>query len=65
MMENVEAYTVKSFKARWPIGNTSLYAEIKAGRLKARKMGRRTLILREDAERWAKSLPAIGAADQY
>ncbi|MFO1136035.1 MAG: DNA-binding protein [Rhodoblastus sp.] len=39
-------------------GRTAVFGEIKAGRLKARKLGRRTIILRQDAEAWLQSLPA-------
>jgi hypothetical protein len=38
-------------------GRTLLYAEIKAGNLTARKIGRRTIILDEDLRRWLASLP--------
>jgi excisionase family DNA binding protein len=44
------------------IGRSLTYAEIKSGRLKARKVGRRTIILHEDAERYLRSLPVVGAA---
>jgi hypothetical protein len=39
------------------LGRSFIYEEIKAGRLVARKAGRRTLVLHEDAERWLGSLP--------
>lgn len=39
------------------IGRTTIYEEIKEGRLLVRKVGRRTIILRGDAERWLSSLP--------
>ncbi len=39
------------------IGPTKLYAEIKDGRLKARKIGRRTIILDEDLRAYLRSLP--------
>jgi excisionase family DNA binding protein len=45
------------------LGRTTVYEEINAGRLLARKIGRRTLILREDREAWLKSLPAIEPAE--
>lgn len=46
------------------VGRTMLYAEIKAGRLVARKMGRRTLIAEADLERWLYQLPTIRSASQ-
>ncbi len=39
------------------IGKTQLYAEIKAGRIKARKLGRRTLIAASDVQAWFNALP--------
>jgi hypothetical protein len=52
--ENVTkvALSVPEFCHRYGIGTTAAYAEMKAGRLIARKAGRRTLIRVEDAERW-------------
>lgn len=53
------AYTIKAFCAAYQIGHTKTYKEIKAGRLKARKVGKRTLILTTDAETWASQLPTL------
>lgn len=44
---------------RWAaIGRTAAYEELKSGRLRARKCGRRTIIPMTEAERWLTSLPA-------
>jgi hypothetical protein len=51
------ARTVKQFCADYGVGKTLTYAEIKAGRLRAVKVGDRTLILHKDSEAWARSLP--------
>lgn len=39
------------------VGRSTIFEEINAGRLKARKAGRRTLILRDDLAAWLASLP--------
>jgi hypothetical protein len=56
--------TVSAFCLTYCVGRTFLYREIKAGRLSAIKAGTKTLILRKEAERWASSLPKLGAANE-
>jgi excisionase family DNA binding protein len=51
------AYTVEEAAAALGIGRTKLFAEIAAGRLRARKAGRRTLIAVEDARAFLANLP--------
>ena len=41
------------------VGRTTVYAAIAEGRLKARKLGRRTLILRDDLTHFLVALPEI------
>jgi len=55
------AFTVNEFCVRFGICRSLFYAEVRAGRLKTRKAGRRTLVLRRDADAWAEALPAGGA----
>jgi excisionase family DNA binding protein len=55
--ENLGAVTIASFRQRFGLGNTKVYEEIKAGRLRAVKVGNRTLILFADAKAWAHALP--------
>ncbi|MFG1278255.1 helix-turn-helix domain-containing protein [Xanthobacter autotrophicus] len=43
------------------VGKTTLFAEIKAGRLEARKTGRRTVITRAALDAWLASLPTCSA----
>ena len=54
------AMSIAEFCRAYGIGKTSAYAEIASGRLRVRKVGRRTLVLKEEAEAWASSLPSTG-----
>jgi hypothetical protein len=56
------AMSIRAFCERYDIGRTRVYEEISAGRLKARKSGRRTIIATDDAEDWLNRLPAINEA---
>lgn len=53
-----EAYGIEDFAQTFSIGRTIVFAEIKAGRLKAVKLGRRTLIPVTAAREWLAGLPA-------
>jgi hypothetical protein len=54
------AFSIESFADAHEIGRSSVYEEIKSGRLKARKVRNRTIITAEDAEVWRHSLPLAG-----
>jgi hypothetical protein len=54
-----DSFSVDEFARRNRIGLTTAYVEIRAGRLIARKVGRRTLVLAEDARSWRESLPKL------
>jgi hypothetical protein len=54
----IGAFSTDELCRTYSIGKTMLYAELKAGRLQARKIGRRTLIDRGEARRWFASLPS-------
>jgi Helix-turn-helix domain len=56
------AMSVQAFCDRYDIGRTRAYEEIHAGRLKARKAGRRTIITLDDAEEWLSRLPVFHEA---
>ena len=53
------AMSIDEFCRRYAIGRTSAYAEIKQGRLRARKVGKRTLITDDDGESWLQRLPVL------
>jgi hypothetical protein len=54
------AFSIESFATAHQIGRSSVFNEINAGRLKARKVNGRTIITAEDAEDWRASLPLAG-----
>ena len=51
------AYSVNDFCHVYSIGRTLFYDEVAAGRLRVRKVGKKTLVLASDGEAWANSLP--------
>jgi hypothetical protein len=51
------AFSVDEFCARYNIGKTAFYAEVKAERLAVKKRGRRTLVPRAAARAWFDALP--------
>lgn len=55
------AYSVSEFSRVFSVGRSTVFAEIAAGRLRARKIGTRTVIAHEDAMAWLRSLPARAA----
>ena len=52
-----EGYTVKQFCDAIPMSHTKFYAELAAGRLHAKKLGRRTIVTREEKHRYIEALP--------
>jgi excisionase family DNA binding protein len=57
------AFSIDGFGKCFGIGRTKIYAEIRAGRLRAKKVGRRTLISRDEAHRWWAQLPEARGHD--
>lgn len=53
------ALTVKAFCERYGISHSKTYEEIAAGRLKAVKSGRKTLVPIQAAADWLAKLPAL------
>lgn len=52
-----DAFSPDEFAKRVGVGRTTVFAEIKDGRLVARKVGNRTLIVVDDAKAWLSKLP--------
>lgn len=57
------AFSPREFCAAFGLGLTTFYAEVSAGRLRARKVGARTIVLASEARRWADALPSLHDAD--
>ena len=53
------AFSIREFCRQYGIGRTHTYEEIAAGRLRAVKVGRRTLIKSDAAEAWLAALPEL------
>jgi excisionase family DNA binding protein len=56
------ALSIALFCERYGVGRTTAYEEIKSGRLRGRKVGRRTIIAEDDAEDWLQRLPTMATA---
>jgi excisionase family DNA binding protein len=61
-MKSTLAYSIAEACAAASIGRSALYEEIKSGRLRAVKNGRRTLITADSLRSWVENLPEITAA---
>ena len=59
-MIDAEALTIPEACAASRIGRTKIYQAIKEGRLVARKLGKKTLILPSDLRDYLSSLPLMG-----
>jgi excisionase family DNA binding protein len=62
MSEPRISYSVNEAAKAAGIGLTKLREEIRASRLIARKLGKRTLINVEDLNAWAADLPRVGSS---
>lgn len=51
------AFSIDEFCDRYGPRKTKTFEELKAGRLRGRKIGRRTVITEDDAEAWLRNLP--------
>lgn len=52
-----ELLTIQDFVERFRVSRTTTYRLLALGKLQARKVGRRTMIARADAETWLEALP--------
>jgi excisionase family DNA binding protein len=57
--EEPKAYTIEGFGKKYATSRRTTYREINAGRLKAIKLGQRTLIPADSAEAWFNALPVL------
>lgn len=56
-MKEKLAYSINEFAETSSLSRSKIYKEIKSGRLKARKLGNRTIITLSDANEYFKLLP--------
>jgi excisionase family DNA binding protein len=56
------AFSIAEVIARTGLGRDTVYGLIRDGQLVARKVGRRTLVVNSDLEKFLTSLPVIGRA---
>jgi len=54
-----EAFAVREFCARYGICRQTFYDEVHRGRLRAVKLGKKSLVLRADADAWVATMPAL------
>ena len=59
--ESKRAFSIAEFCDRYGPGRSKAYEELKSGRLRGRKVGKRTIITEDDAEDWLRRLPEIEA----
>ncbi|MPZ36938.1 MAG: helix-turn-helix domain-containing protein [Rhizobiales bacterium] len=56
------AYSTDAFCEAFSVGKTKLYEMLGAGAIVANKIGGKTVIPHDEAERWLKSLPSYTTA---
>lgn len=57
------AISVEEAARRAGVGRTTIFMELRNGRLKGRKIGRRTVIAVDDLSAWLDSLPSREASN--
>lgn len=61
-LDTALAWSVDQFADIAGLGRSFVYEELRAGRLKGRKAGRRTLILAEEGQEFLQALPTLDHA---
>jgi excisionase family DNA binding protein len=59
------AYSIQQLGDVTGVGRTTIYAAIRDGHLKARKIRRRTVILHDDLQAFLNSLPRVPASGEH
>lgn len=59
---NKISYSIPEAVRITSLGRSTIYGAMKTGQLKARKCGKRTVILESDLSTFLKALPALGEA---
>jgi excisionase family DNA binding protein len=54
-----QAFTINEICQRYGVCRETVYKAIRAGRLRARKIGDKTVVLRADAEAYETNLPEL------
>ena len=58
-MRSPRAFTIRETCVAGAAGRTAVYDAIRNGTLRARKRGRKTVVLEDDLRAWLESLPVI------
>jgi hypothetical protein len=54
-----EAFAIREFCERYGICRETFYQEVRRGRLRARKIGVKTVVLKTDAEAWVAAMAPL------
>jgi excisionase family DNA binding protein len=54
-----EAFAVSEFCERFGICRETFYQEVRRGRLRAVKLGAKTIVLKSDADVWVATMPTL------
>jgi excisionase family DNA binding protein len=57
-MPDKPIYSIKEFAATYGLGRSTVYRLLRSGDLKARKVGKRTVIAASDGKSWLRRLQA-------